>query len=484
MHPNTAEPQVINFLPLDMIQPDPNQPRKVFDKDALKRLSDDIKKRGVLQPITVRIADDNQMMIVMGERRYRACKMAKLETIPTIAYEAEDNAVDRLFDQVSENLSRENLNPMEMARFFNSLNVDHGIKISDMTKVIAQHGFKQFERSYISNMRRLIDLPEWAQQKINDGELTAAHGKHILKAKDDEKVLAEVKQAIEEWDDDREGSFTVKRTDELIDSVFSTNHIDLNKTWGENALQFNNATCEDCKTKKTISGNTYCLNKTCFDEKQQKAIAKKQKATNKNATSPANNSEADAEKNERQNNLKACRVERTQEHLDEWLRQQLTNHLDKDKASRYAVVLWMACGAPNDYGRGNYLSAANIELELEQKFISEGINLTLKSILDHTDLELLTVTEGVHYMDRKNLRKLAHHCDIKLQGNYTVDEAYLSIKSKTELATSTPEKVQDRWDDWTKTCKRPTQEIIDGILQHVELYGVPTDLEAMYTETA
>lgn len=134
----------IRHLPLSQVITDPHQPRKHFEKDTLQALADDIKARGVLQPITVRPTENGKMMIVYGERRYKASRLAKIKSIPTITVTGERDPVDRLIDQVAENMQRDDLKPMELAAFFDSLYTDHNIKLKDIPDILEQRGLKKW----------------------------------------------------------------------------------------------------------------------------------------------------------------------------------------------------------------------------------------------------------------------------------------------------------------------------------------------------
>ena len=178
-----------NVLKLKQIKANPKQPRKRFDEGDLEELADSIKNNGILQPILVR-KKGKGYEIVAGERRYQAAKLAGLEEVPVIIKEVSDEDVFRL--ALIENLQRSDLTPIEEAQGYRQLIEENGLTQEQLGKALSK------SRSAITNMLRLLDLPETVQEMIAAGSLTAGHARAILAVPDEEgrvrlaeKVVAE-----------------------------------------------------------------------------------------------------------------------------------------------------------------------------------------------------------------------------------------------------------------------------------------------------
>lgn len=158
-------------VPIDKINPNPNQPRIHFNETLLNELADSIRENGVLQPLLVR-KKGKGYEIIAGERRYQASKIAGLEELPVIVKEVDDQKMLEL--ALIENLQRSDLNPIEEAKGYRQL-----IKASGMTQEALSKAVSK-SRSSITNSLRLLDLPEPVQQYLFDGRLTAGHARAIL----------------------------------------------------------------------------------------------------------------------------------------------------------------------------------------------------------------------------------------------------------------------------------------------------------------
>ncbi len=161
-------------LPLDAIEPNPDQPRRAIDDAALAALTSSIRASGVVQPIAVRPLGGDRYQIIAGERRWRAASQAGLDTIPAAVRDA-DEAV-RLELGLVENLAREDLNPMEVALACAALVEDFGRTHADLAESLGR------SRPGVSNLIRLLELPDDVQELVASGALTEGHGRAILMA--------------------------------------------------------------------------------------------------------------------------------------------------------------------------------------------------------------------------------------------------------------------------------------------------------------
>jgi ParB family transcriptional regulator, chromosome partitioning protein len=170
------EPEELRRLPTELIEPNPRQPRGRFDEDALVALAESIKVRGVLQPVLVRPQPGGTYELIAGERRWRAAKLAELETIPAIVRHHDDAASLEL--ALIENMAREDLNPVEEARACAALTEELGLSREEVGRRVGR------SRVAVSNLVRLLDLPDEALQLIESGALSEGHGRALLTAPD------------------------------------------------------------------------------------------------------------------------------------------------------------------------------------------------------------------------------------------------------------------------------------------------------------
>jgi ParB family chromosome partitioning protein len=161
-------------LPLELIVPNPNQPRRAFDEQALIALADSLKERGVLQPVLVRPVPGGTYELIAGERRWRAAQLAGLPTVPAMV-RPDDNAAS-LELALIENMARADLNPLEEARACAALVEELGLSRDDVGRRVGR------SRVAVSNLLRLLDLPDEALALIEDGSLSEGHGRALLMA--------------------------------------------------------------------------------------------------------------------------------------------------------------------------------------------------------------------------------------------------------------------------------------------------------------
>jgi ParB family transcriptional regulator, chromosome partitioning protein len=179
-------------IPTDLIAPNPHQPRREFDEEALQALAGSLGEQGLLQPVLVRPKADGTYEIVAGERRWRAARIAGLKAIPAIVRERDDAAA--LEVALIENMAREDLNPIEEARACAALVEELGLSRSEIGRRVGR------SRVAVSNLVRLLDLPDDAIELVQDGTLSEGHGRALLLAEDhaSRKSLART-AAAEGW---------------------------------------------------------------------------------------------------------------------------------------------------------------------------------------------------------------------------------------------------------------------------------------------
>jgi ParB family chromosome partitioning protein len=168
--------QELRELPVELIEPSPTQPRRRFDEDALQTLADSLGARGVLQPVLVRPKAGGTYEIVAGERRWRAAQIAGLQTIPTLVRPRDDAEAIEL--ALIENMAREDLSPIEEARACAALVEELELTREEVGRRVGR------SRVAVSNLIRLLDLPEEAIELIQEGKLSEGHGRALLLAED------------------------------------------------------------------------------------------------------------------------------------------------------------------------------------------------------------------------------------------------------------------------------------------------------------
>jgi len=170
--------QELRDLPVELIAPNPQQPRQRFDEASLEALADSVRDTGVLQPVLVRPRPGGRYELVAGERRWRAAKLAALQTIPALVHAREDSASLEL--AVVENMLREDLNPVEEARACAALVEELGLTREQVGRRIGR------SRVAVSNLVRLLELPDEAIEMLEEGALSEGHGRALLLAEDHE----------------------------------------------------------------------------------------------------------------------------------------------------------------------------------------------------------------------------------------------------------------------------------------------------------
>jgi ParB family chromosome partitioning protein len=186
------EPEELRQLPVDLIGPNPHQPRRSFDEQALLGLADSIRTRGVIQPVLVRPLPDGRYELIAGERRWRAAQLAELKSVPAVIRHHDDAASLEL--ALIENMVREDLNPVEEARACLALVEELGLTREDVGLRVGR------SRVSVSNLLRLLDLPDEALALIESRELSEGHGRALLLAPENavRRSLARA-AALEGW---------------------------------------------------------------------------------------------------------------------------------------------------------------------------------------------------------------------------------------------------------------------------------------------
>jgi ParB family chromosome partitioning protein len=202
-HVSTAGSSSISEIPLRYIYANPDQPRHNFDPEALEELALSIKEHGVISPITLRKQTNNEYMIIAGERRYRASKMAGLETIPAYVRTAKDEQVMEW--ALIENIQREDLNAIEIALAYQKLMDDHNLTQEKMAEKVGK------KRATVANYLRLLKLPAEIQIGIKEKMIDMGHARAILGSPSPENQLDIYKKIIN-------NGLSVRKVEELVNN--------------------------------------------------------------------------------------------------------------------------------------------------------------------------------------------------------------------------------------------------------------------------
>ena len=173
-----SAPAGVQMAPIESLRPNPDQPRKIFDREDLEELAASIRDKGVLQPILVRShpKEDGVWQIIAGERRWRAAQLARLTEAPIIVKEMDDVAVFEV--AIIENVQRADLNPLEEADAYRTLMERFGRTQDAVAGVVGK------SRSHVANILRLLQLPEGVLQHVRTGKLSAGHARALITAPD------------------------------------------------------------------------------------------------------------------------------------------------------------------------------------------------------------------------------------------------------------------------------------------------------------
>jgi ParB/RepB/Spo0J family partition protein len=166
----------VRIVPLDHIEPNPEQPRLAFDQETLDELAASIREHGVLQPILVRPVGPNTYQLIAGERRWRASKLAGLESIPALIEEIDDDTALEI--SIIENLQREDISPLDEASMFDRMVSEHGYSIRKLADKLGK------DKGYVENRLRLADAPDEVRALVSLRKDTLSHAYELMKVDD------------------------------------------------------------------------------------------------------------------------------------------------------------------------------------------------------------------------------------------------------------------------------------------------------------
>ena len=196
----------LRSLPISKIEPNEHQPRDTFDGEKLEALADSIRNHGIIQPITVRRLEGDRYQIIAGERRWRASRMAGLDELPARIVDADDREATVL--ALVENLQREDLNPVEQARGLRRLLEEYGCTQEGAAELVG------CSRPALTNALRLLALPEPVLAMLEDGRLSAGHGRALLALGEPQRIQGAAETIIRD-------QLSVRQTEALVKKLLA-----------------------------------------------------------------------------------------------------------------------------------------------------------------------------------------------------------------------------------------------------------------------
>lgn len=253
-------------LSREMLYPNPDQPRKIFDPEKLNELAQSIRENGILQALLVQPMDDGRFRIIAGERRWRAAEIAGLDELPCQIIEMDE--IRQRTAMLVENLQRADLGPLEEAKGFLELR-QQGLSEAEIADKIGK------SQPYVNNRIRLLRLPESVQTMVDEGKLSASAARVLLKAEPMPDVVERIAQDVVTQ------GIPVSRLENSIDYHISdqTCSLDPKDTATWKRPKFDLAGCADCENRSEFGGKPRCTNPKCWKKKQsavEKAAQKEQ----------------------------------------------------------------------------------------------------------------------------------------------------------------------------------------------------------------
>lgn len=492
----------VHDLALGKISPDPEQPRKAFGKEGLQMLANSIKTDGVLQPITVRVVK-GKVLIVTGERRWRASKLAGKKTIPAILDTGSDDVIARGLRQVAENEIREGLNHMELAEILVRMRTQEHKSDTEIAKALEKHGMQHVSRSGIANYLRLVELPDWAKDMIRAGTLTGSHGKYLLMAHGLPKVEAELQREIKKvinW----KGTLTVRDAEEAVTQSFGRVGVSLEHGWSsyqgdsDYAVRqyraFDIKVCQGCEFFRTVGKTRYCINPAEFQKKNivaiqdQMARAKGRNKDSDKPLAPAAEKKREADNARMQSKGVQTRIE---QHLEDWLRKHLVEVAVPDApiSVHHKLMAFLACMMPDgkstyrDEGADLHLDTNNYRNHVHHDLVKALKRYKLQAWL-HAEVtpddDLALAQACVRHMSREMIHDLGRYLSVELDPAFRITEEYLVLLRRPQLEALAKKAQLATIAGWTG--KKIKTELL--LPENVDRIGVPADVAKLYKAPA
>lgn len=454
-------PGIVTLVPIDLIDRDEAQPRTEFEEEPLARLADDIKAFGIKRPVELRVAGD-RFILEDGERRWRAAQRVGLEAMPALlahthAPDSPDlEARERLLHQAAETTLREPLSVMDKARLLRRLRDEFGIKVGELPEIIKARGIGDWSRPYISNLIRILDLPDWVTNEIAAERIPASSAKFIAEIADLERAMetlrteyfAELVLDIEE-----NGRVTESDVKEWVVQAVHSHYPAARAGWNKNAAFYD--VDEHAKTiglRKIGDAEfiTDLLAHEALQAQHPKPHPKSPAATHPHVHGKpdlsagikrlADDGEGQSgdkeEKKPRDKLLDVVNVQRIQNYLIDWWRDYISMHLRTPQVVN-AVVSWCASGAPKDKSAYFGYSVNDIGVAKGlQKACEEFKRNRLGDFLAHDlddDDRMTLFDRALEAMDGTPIMDIVQWAGVKFDEVYVIDSDFLAMHTKATL---------------------------------------------------
>lgn len=433
------EPNVVGDVPIGAVHADPDQPRKSFGEDALLALADNIRARGIQQPLLVRkVGGSAVLMIVDGERRWRAAKVAGLKSVPALLVDDGTYEEGQLrLDQVSVNQLREQLKPMDLARVLRGLR-DAGKTTNDIAATLAKQGLPAMKPAAIEQVTILTDLPDWLQGMVNAEEIEpgpAAELAPLLTVPAVEKGLRKRLPQKAGYT----GSIERRNVQWEVAQVLKEVFVDLTRvdSWSGRPAELVHfkwkVRCKGCEHLQRWGDGAFCRNRKQFEEHNQEAKdagllpGGKRPEKPKAVQGKTAEKEAAAKAEQRDRSL----GEKARDYLHERLCVALLQEIDKQPQLQGVLVLWRALKCPGSRGtRG--ANSIDAQIPAEYSSLEQLAGEFTPGQLDSARLNAaLNIINELPWREVHALARLIWGNDLHTVWN--LDRQFLDLFRKAEL---------------------------------------------------
>lgn len=433
------EPNTVTEVAIGAISPDPDQPRKTFEEASLLALADNIRERGIQQPILVRnVGGSTGLMIVDGERRWRAAKLLKLKTVPVLLIDVGTYEEGQLrLDQVSVNQLREQLKPMELAHVLRGMR-DSGKTTNDIAAMLAKQGLPAMKPAAIDELAELTQLPQWAQYMVNADQVEPKDAARILPFLSVKGVEKPLQKAMAEqigYSGKLEGWEISTAVHRALEKAGGVNLTHTESYSPKPIVHFAWKTrCKGCEHLQRWGDGAYCMSRKLFEEHNQEAkdagLLPGGRRPQKKVASKADSAEVQEAAAEKAEQRERSLSEKARDYLHRRLCVALLEEVGKRSELQAALVLWRALKNPGSPGtRGAHPLDADIPAEYRS--LEQVATFSLEAEMEAQLSAALNIVNELPWRETHALARLIWGNDLHTVWN--LDPEFLDLFRKAEL---------------------------------------------------